>query len=1156
MRLAGLDLVRYGRFTDARLDLPRRPVDLHVVHGPNEAGKSTARAAISDLLYGFPHQTRWDFLHDQTSLSLGGLVESEGRQLAFRRRKGRKDTLLSPEGAPLGEDALASFLAGVSRETFESLYSLDAESLRRGGEAVLEAKDDLGRLIFEAGTGLAGVTARLRELEAAAEEIWAPRARIRRLNERLEALEEASRRLRDGQGDVAEWEEANDALQKAEAARETARERRKLAQAHLDRLRRAQRVRPLLRQLAGLEAQLAESTDDACLPAGLGERLDAAEGGLREAEQAARLAAEALAREHERREALRLDEAILQQGGAVEALVRQAHVVAKSEEDLTRRHVELAGLDSRLARLLADLGRPDMPPERAAEALGSRPALAALREGLKRRAELARERTDLDQRLAEHRRERDRLAATLDGAGEADDDAMLVAALERAREAQRLSAGLAEARRRAGRQSVEAARRAARLDPPLPEGADPESLPLPPEAEVKRFAERWVRLDEQASRGTAALHDAREALAQREAEHARLASRSDAVSTEALAAARARRDALWLQVRDQRELPPALIPTFEAAIWEADALADRRFLGAEASARLVQATAAVESARVALAAAEERGRAAGAEREALRAEWQALWRASGIEPGLPTVMGDWLKGHRELCESRAEAEAEAQRVAGDERGIAEAMASLAAVLGIEARPLHLLVAEAEARLRRAAEGRAARKEREDQLAGLDQRLAEAKARHAHVAAEAAEAAQGWTRMLAAAGLGSDLPDIAVEAALELMEELRVAAERAAEHRERIAKMDRDRESFAAAVSERAAALGEAPVEDPFAVAERLRARLAAARRVADQAADHDRRIAETARAREEAETAARLARENLEGLLAGHGAPDPAALRLAIAAAEERRRLEERHAALGDQLVTVGDARDRATLEAEVAEIEEEEVPGLAAEADVALKEAESELAAAMERTAEAKAALARFTGGVEAARAAQDRADALAAVAGEAERWLELRAAAEVLRMAMDRYRAQHQSPLLARAGGHLRTITDGSFTALEAGWDSSDRPVLRALRPNGRPVAPDGLSEGTRDQLFLALRLAAVEQALDDGNALPFVADDLFATFDEGRTGAALRTLASFARQTQVLVFTHHEHVATLAAEAGAAIHRLEAADARPERVLEAAT
>ena len=53
MRIRRLDLLRHGHFTDRRLDFEPRPLDLHVIHGANEAGKSTARCAIADFLFGF-----------------------------------------------------------------------------------------------------------------------------------------------------------------------------------------------------------------------------------------------------------------------------------------------------------------------------------------------------------------------------------------------------------------------------------------------------------------------------------------------------------------------------------------------------------------------------------------------------------------------------------------------------------------------------------------------------------------------------------------------------------------------------------------------------------------------------------------------------------------------------------------------------------------------------------------------------------------------------------------------------------------------------------------------------------------------------------------------------------------------------------------------
>ena len=73
--------------------------------------------------------------------------------------------------------------------------------------------------------------------------------------------------------------------------------------------------------------------------------------------------------------------------------------------------------------------------------------------------------------------------------------------------------------------------------------------------------------------------------------------------------------------------------------------------------------------------------------------------------------------------------------------------------------------------------------------------------------------------------------------------------------------------------------------------------------------------------------------------------------------------------------------------------------------------------------------------------------------------------------------------------------------------------------------------MSEGTRDQLYLALRLATLEQHLDGGEPVPFVVDDILVGFDDTRTDACLRVLSELAARTQVLLFTHHKRVAEIA-------------------------
>jgi chromosome segregation protein len=88
----------------------------------------------------------------------------------------------------------------------------------------------------------------------------------------------------------------------------------------------------------------------------------------------------------------------------------------------------------------------------------------------------------------------------------------------------------------------------------------------------------------------------------------------------------------------------------------------------------------------------------------------------------------------------------------------------------------------------------------------------------------------------------------------------------------------------------------------------------------------------------------------------------------------------------------------------------------------------------------------------------------------------------------------------------------------------------LLSDICTNAAKVEVSGMSEGACDQLFLSLRLALLE--LRGGEPPPFIGDDLLASFDEARTARALELLAEFGKARQAIVFTHHRHVAEIAA------------------------
>jgi len=119
VKIAQINLPAYGAFTgaDVAFDLSR---SIHVVYGPNEAGKTTRRSAISDLLFGFPKTTRYAFKHDMQQLRVRATVDIDGALHIIERRKGTKDTLRDEKGDIIAEAILIGWLGGVSRDFFES----------------------------------------------------------------------------------------------------------------------------------------------------------------------------------------------------------------------------------------------------------------------------------------------------------------------------------------------------------------------------------------------------------------------------------------------------------------------------------------------------------------------------------------------------------------------------------------------------------------------------------------------------------------------------------------------------------------------------------------------------------------------------------------------------------------------------------------------------------------------------------------------------------------------------------------------------------------------------------------------------------------------------------------------------------------------------
>lgn len=110
-------------------------------------------------------------------------------------------------------------------------------------------------------------------------------------------------------------------------------------------------------------------------------------------------------------------------------------------------------------------------------------------------------------------------------------------------------------------------------------------------------------------------------------------------------------------------------------------------------------------------------------------------------------------------------------------------------------------------------------------------------------------------------------------------------------------------------------------------------------------------------------------------------------------------------------------------------------------------------------------------------------------------------------------------------RAEALLSRITQGRYQDITIRREDLDVQVK--VPEKGESVDVDVLSQGTRDQLYLSLRIALSELLSGDKNP-PLLFDEAFYTFDEDRLKETLRVLEEIAHTTQVIVFTHDESYA----------------------------
>ncbi|MEX3629426.1 MAG: AAA family ATPase [Burkholderia sp.] len=1148
MRIRQLDLFKYGKFTDATLRFPSAAQDFHVIVGPNEAGKSTVRTAVSELLFGMKQRTPLDFLHDTPELRLGGLLDHAGGALAFHRARGRT-SLRTPEDGKLPDDHLDAVLDGATREFFEQMFGLDHERLVAGGRSLLDASDRLGQVLFESAAGVSSLGPVREELETLRADLWAPRATRSSFAQAETDFSTASSELKALQVRTRDWTERQDALDAVRREIAEADERRRQVDRLRSTLERVRRLAPYLHAWREKDAQLVELGSVVELPSSATADLLAAREALAVGGKGLEFHREDLARRQAAREAIVADPEALRFAAEIDALAALSASCAAHEKALPgveaarRQHLDAA---------VAAAGQLGWPSEEAAlrAALPSALALKTVTNLLRRQGGLAQALASARDALDERERALDKLCTQRDAmVVEAVPDALRLALAEAQvhRHGDTRERAQEQARAEAGHALDEALDRLGRWRMPV---AQLRTLDLPSAQRLSACQKADSEAAGAVAMARGACNEARERFEKLALQAQHFAQGNHVVTSSEVRAAREQRDQVWGEVKRGALALPGGATVVEDAIRHADVLVDSQLDTVQAAAELQALRQQREAAQAELARREADLAGATQALDATRQAWTDLAAGAGL-PGIALDdIGAWL-AHRDTAlaaQQKLDAltrELEAARAERSHAQQALVTALLSVAPATEAHALGKWILSAEAFVQ-AAE-RAA-----EQRRGHDERVAEAE-RQREAAAALAERAQrehdDWLREWRTALADARLAEVAttdaaaqgaVDLANEVVAELAAAEEparRIEAMRAELAARDADARRLADALDPALREAGEGA-----ASARALAARLDGARKTAEAIARADEAIAQAGREFEAARATLATEQARIAPLLASAGAATiDQALPLA-ARSDSQRRLREESEAAQAALLRDGDGLPQEAIAAEIDQHDLAEVP---AQLEATRREQDALNAAASElarRELEARQALEAIAGQSGAALAEARRQEALAAMGDTAEQYIEAATASRLLRWAIDRYRDQKQGPMLSRAGEIFAGLTLGEFLRLTVDTERQP-PELSARRASGRSVEVSGLSEGTRDQLFLALRIAALELQLAHKAALPFVADDLFINFDDARSKAGLEALRELSTRTQVLFLTHHDHLLPLVREVfGAAVNVVE--------------
>ena len=1113
MKFVFLDLLAFGPFEKGeRIRFDARG-GLSLVYGDNEAGKSSALRAIGYFLYQMPGTIHDAFRYPYNQIRIGAKLEDpDGIRAHFIRRKTAKANLRDEaDRAVVPEAALSAFTHGVTKSAFDTLFGLGHQDLVKGGLEMVRGAGSLGELIFAAGTGIRELRSVQDQMEEQARDLFLAGGKKPVINQDLAELTRLKQEMEAVRLDHESWRACHDSVARTKQALGDLKQNLVQVQIEKNRLERIQNALPHVSRYFEIQDRLDRIKDIPLLPSGFGEELDDL---IQKAHLARRdlESAQNLWEDQDRdQKAVMVPQGLLTHEKRIEALYQDLGRQTEAGTERIGRRAAVAEKTRAAGRILARLA-PGLPLEKAEDLRVSRAMEARLRDLETRHKELTAGQTALAGQKQPLNKQRRDLEENLEQLGQPRDVNPIIRLLETAEKTGQDIRSLMDLEKdiqaEEDRLNLDKARLQALWDGSL---TDLARIKLPDAQGVDEAATALQGVTDEVYALQKNLDENQVDQERTKARLLDLEKSGPLVSESDMADSRSLRDAGWALVRSQmenRELDPAalsdfmkhfpgadhLADAFEQAVKEADLAADKLREEAGRTAEKARLLDRLDTLKQEKQAYNLRFQTAGGLKEELNRQWLLLWAPSAITPDDPPAgMKNRLAKFSDMSREAAEILAKKQQAKTQRKQVRALCRELAAALGMEKDPaladadeikaFDLVLDAAKTAVKQAQTHTQTQKEIQRDLEKIRESLTRLETDLDKAGADLEAWDKDWATAAALLGLDQKAGPAEARAVFEDRAEMFALMEGAETARLRMDAIDKDRDLFSRSVQELAAAVALDPgEEDPMTLAEKMYARLSRARSARSEWAALEKQK----KASREKKIIARELLTDLENQLKAMAlqaeCPDRKDLKKIAALSREKRGLQAEAEKVEAQLrefsgsMGVQAFADLAKTQ-NVDEIRAE-LPGLEAQ----IKDLETQKAKLHETLGKEQNELDKMDGGSKAADLAADMEMLKARIKNCAQRYAELKLAAAVLRKTVERYRKRHQGPIIQKGSEFFSQITNGKYRRLRADVDPKGNPVLVAVsEQTGKTVETTAMSEGTADQLFLALRLAGLAHHLE---------------------------------------------------------------------------